>query len=653
MSRHQRQLATTLREHLRSLSAKDPSSNRDGFDAEMNELQMVDYRTQNNPDAFVTASLAPNMPKNRFAEVRANEATRVRLQTLSGGDDGPYINANYVDAREMFDVPFTYIATQAPLPATVFDFWRMVFENHVFFIIMLCDAVEEGKIKSEVYWPSEGKVLDFGVLQVKSLSERRDSGLVSRSLLLRTPRGEEQRVSHMQYIGWPDQGIPETSAPLMRMIQNMGKSKFSVQAPIVVHCSGGIGRTGVFIALHVALAHFQMERRDIDIRRIVHDLKLCRTGMVQRRDQYVFLYYAVLREMNRMILSTESGVDLLDLRRRESVVGKTASSGPQMGYPGRVPISRPPPLRPEEAPHATCAFQSSPRPAAAFGQRRVEGLFCTPPRHLAGGLAEAEAEAEQRLLETYMKQRVRSTEQAVADQGPSKTHNRETNARQDAGNGVLPCRNNRCVNADVTTRDGAALEGQLQHWKTKNKNMRFSTTIVGGGDENLRETKVQNVPDSTAGVKTIRRVLRVPKSKSLSVERLTTEQYHTQERQSHGEITSTRVTLEPSLPPVSIIITPQEATTRNLDSMLFSDNEGSPMDFFDGTRGKSNEPRLVNTVAPRNAANVAGSMVTLHDPKKVDATLFFNQPDGADVNKDTLLSRPGPQLIAKDEFERL
>ncbi|CUG05979.1 tyrosine specific protein phosphatase, putative [Bodo saltans] len=281
-------------------------SNRDGFDEEFDSLRALDQRVRSNHDEFYTASLGSNMSKNRYREILPNEGTRVQLDPINNRGDGDYINANYVDGRRLFGVPFVYIATQSPLRSCIGDFWRMVYENQVTFVVMLCGEIENGKVKSERYWPDGiGGVMTMGPLTLTLLAENHRHDTIYRTIQLRTADGTEREIFHLQYVRWPDQGIPQTSAPLMEIIRTLGSSNASVRTPIVVHCSGGVGRTGVFIALHVVLAMFQTEQ-PISIPKTVQYLKFCRSGMVQRKDQYLFLYFAVLREMEKMIWSIES-----------------------------------------------------------------------------------------------------------------------------------------------------------------------------------------------------------------------------------------------------------------------------------------------------------------------------------------------------------
>ncbi|AIO02681.1 tyrosine specific protein phosphatase, putative [Leishmania panamensis] len=302
--------------HLRRLGERVYPTLEDGFDRELAKLRRVDEHVRSNLDEYYSASLGSSMVKNRFPNVKPNEGTIVHLNEASFQGDGAYINANYVDAREKFSVPFVYIATQSPMKNTVLDFWRMVYENDSAFIVMLCAVEENGKIKSETYWPLRGETYDMGMLTVTHVAESMQQNSVHRCLLLRNVRGDEKEVLHIQYLTWPDQGVPQSSVTLMEMINSIAKSPRSTRSPIVVHCSGGVGRTGVFIGLHIALAQFQLGLVNISIPHIVGYLKTCRSGMVGRRDQYIFLYYAVQREMERMILSQKAGINLLDSRPR-------------------------------------------------------------------------------------------------------------------------------------------------------------------------------------------------------------------------------------------------------------------------------------------------------------------------------------------------
>ena len=60
--------------------------------------------------------------------------------------------------------------------------------------------------------------------------------------------------------------------------------------PAVVHCSAGIGRTGVLIAVDIGIQGILQGDPKIDILRVVSTMRQDRAGMVQTRDQYRFVH---------------------------------------------------------------------------------------------------------------------------------------------------------------------------------------------------------------------------------------------------------------------------------------------------------------------------------------------------------------------------
>ena len=60
--------------------------------------------------------------------------------------------------------------------------------------------------------------------------------------------------------------------------------------PAVVHCSAGIGRTGVLIAVDIGIKGILQGDPKIDILRVVSTMGKDRAGMVQTRDQYRFVH---------------------------------------------------------------------------------------------------------------------------------------------------------------------------------------------------------------------------------------------------------------------------------------------------------------------------------------------------------------------------
>ena len=67
--------------------------------------------------------------------------------------------------------------------------------------------------------------------------------------------------------------------------------------PIVVHCSAGLGRTGVFVTVHTALECHRAKDR-VEIEAIVSRLRQQRPGMIQTLDQYRFCFDSVAEALS-------------------------------------------------------------------------------------------------------------------------------------------------------------------------------------------------------------------------------------------------------------------------------------------------------------------------------------------------------------------
>jgi len=275
------------------------------------------------------------------------------------GGDGGYINADYINARHLFQIPFCYIATQAPLSNTVADFWRMVWEHNVCFVVMLTAEVEMGALKCVRYWPIRGGTTQVRNMFLQTMEESVTPEGVYRTIRI-TVGAESRFVKHFLYSAWPPGGVPHSAVGLLDIILEMGKYSESVLAPIVVHCGGGVGRTGVFIALHIALCHFQMERQ-FHLDAILLALRRCRMGLLQRYDHYEYTYRAVLEGMARMLTMFRTASKEHAMQQQQQ---RTAAVRAQPTIqPRRLPTE---PSPPAEAPvsHPTSPRAAPPPPAA-------------------------------------------------------------------------------------------------------------------------------------------------------------------------------------------------------------------------------------------------------------------------------------------------
>ncbi|XP_025128539.1 tyrosine-protein phosphatase non-receptor type 18 isoform X3 [Bubalus bubalis] len=100
-----------------------------------------------------------NVRKNRYKDVLPYDQTRVILSLLQEEGHGDYINGNFIRGT---DGSQAYIATQGPLPHTLLDFWRLIWEFGVKVILMACQEMENGRKKCERYWALQQEPLQVG-----------------------------------------------------------------------------------------------------------------------------------------------------------------------------------------------------------------------------------------------------------------------------------------------------------------------------------------------------------------------------------------------------------------------------------------------------------------------------------------------------------
>ncbi|KAI9872197.1 MAG: hypothetical protein M1830_001923 [Pleopsidium flavum] len=271
------------------------------------------------PDAPKSVQIAgiEKGAKNRYNNIWPYDHARVRLQGVPGGGCD-YINASHVKAAWTNK---HYIATQAPMPATFEDFWRVVWEQNARVIVMLTAESEGGQLKSHPYW----KGGDYGLLKLKSLSEKcvsldhsrpsfkpsnsyeRPSMGRRRSTNPTTPAGKDvhqdakslstdtphlivrklalshaahpfapvHEITQLHYSCWPDFGAPAHPVHVLGLVEQCDAAVRSTanshdpsdpepagQRPVLVHCSAGCGRTGTFCTVDSVLDMLKRQRRE-------------------------------------------------------------------------------------------------------------------------------------------------------------------------------------------------------------------------------------------------------------------------------------------------------------------------------------------------------------------------------------------------------
>ncbi|XP_065670334.1 uncharacterized protein LOC136088971 isoform X2 [Hydra vulgaris] len=225
--------------------------------------------------------------KNRYANIVPYDYSLVKLVPSFTNYENTYINANYIPS---YSKKVTYIATQAPKNETVVDFWQMIFQEKPKAVIMLTNLVENDKIKSAQYWPESNE--GYGGLNVCVTKTENFADFIIRYISLNFQKVNHHFI-HMQFTSWSENGFPEYPAMLLNFCHRFRcLVPYSDKSLTVVHCSGGVGRTGVFILLDEMLQLIKSEQK-VDIFNYFETIRQNRMQMVQSKEQYIFVYDAI------------------------------------------------------------------------------------------------------------------------------------------------------------------------------------------------------------------------------------------------------------------------------------------------------------------------------------------------------------------------
>ncbi|KAL3193205.1 hypothetical protein MRX96_018032 [Rhipicephalus microplus] len=263
---------------------------------------------------FTTALLSENTTRNRFSDVLPYEENRVRLTPTPDNRSG-YINASHVSAS-VGDSQRFYIAAQGPTRETAKSFWQMVWENHVGVVVMLTETEDEhGREKCFQYWPTadgDDAALSFGEYRVARKGVVSSAVAVTTSLTLSKSQGvacSHRNVWHLRYTDWPDHGTPgdiqgflgfmEEVDSVRRLASGDQRLLRTRNTPMVVHCTAGVGRSGVVILCDILL--FCLDHNvPVDVPRALSSVRMQRMLSVQTLAQYKFVYHVLIRYLRKL-----------------------------------------------------------------------------------------------------------------------------------------------------------------------------------------------------------------------------------------------------------------------------------------------------------------------------------------------------------------
>ncbi|KAM4733659.1 receptor-type tyrosine-protein phosphatase zeta isoform 3-T3 [Anableps anableps] len=296
-------LAAHLHSYVDELLTPGPSG-RTRLDK---QFKLVCHTEVKNDD-FCSALQDNNSSKNRDCSVIPAERSRVRL-SATAGETSDYINASYVAGYRLNK---EFIITQNPLPGTIKDFWRMIWDHNTQVIISLPGTHEEAELCA--FWPGNVQSISFKMFSVTQRSEAHiclsnEDMLVVREYILSAAKDDfVLEVKHFLAPCWPNPDSPISNT--FELISLVNEERASKDCPTVVHDDVGGVTAGTFCALSSLKQQLEAEG-SADVFQAARLTNLLRPGVFSDVEHYQFLYKAMLsiigtQEVDKTLLFSDN-----------------------------------------------------------------------------------------------------------------------------------------------------------------------------------------------------------------------------------------------------------------------------------------------------------------------------------------------------------
>ncbi|XP_017048400.1 tyrosine-protein phosphatase non-receptor type 21 [Drosophila ficusphila] len=263
------------------------------------EFERIPKRREN--ALYECALLDENEPKNHDPNFLPYDDNRVRLTPSMDNRHG-YANASYISATVGTKQRF-YIVAQSPRESlTMRIFWQCVWEADVYLVVQLTEDMSYIPLSSQ-------QRLEFGQFQVyQEFSQTSDRCTTIKLRLYHVPSRRYRSVWYLQYADWAEQNCPRDVNHFLDFLEELNSVRLAstqevppghnTNPPVLIHCLEGGGRSGVTLTADLLLYTLD-HNEDLDIPRVIGQLRHQRDSIIPSLAQYKFIYNLLITYLKR------------------------------------------------------------------------------------------------------------------------------------------------------------------------------------------------------------------------------------------------------------------------------------------------------------------------------------------------------------------
>ncbi|XP_052837393.1 tyrosine-protein phosphatase non-receptor type 21 [Drosophila gunungcola] len=250
---------------------------------------------------YECALLEENEPKNHDPNFLPYDDNRVRLTPSMENRHG-YVNASYISATVGTKQRF-YIVGQSPQKSqNMRIFWQCVWEADVYLVVQLTEDMSYIPLSSQ-------QRLEFGQFQVyQEFSQTTDRCTTIKLRLYHVPSRRYRSVWYLQYADWAEQNCPSDVNHFLDFLEELNSVRLAssqevppghnTNPPVLIHCLEGGGRSGVTLTADLLLYTLD-HNEDLDIPRVIGQLRHQRDSIIPSLAQYKFIYSLLITYLKR------------------------------------------------------------------------------------------------------------------------------------------------------------------------------------------------------------------------------------------------------------------------------------------------------------------------------------------------------------------